>query len=106
MTPKRIFILDGHPAAQSLTRSLAEAYGDAARAAGHEVRAAHLHDLDFDPDYGFGGYENVKPLEPVLERFLDFWREEIEGPLHSVNVMYRKLIAPGELRLVRFQHLH
>ena len=80
MTPKRIFILDGHPAAKSLTRSLAEAYGDAARAAGHEVRTAHLHDLAFDPDYGFGGYENVKPLEPALERFL----EDLEWAEHVV----------------------
>ena len=37
MTPKRIFVLNGHPAETSLNRTLAEAYADAARAAGHEV---------------------------------------------------------------------
>ncbi|MEM9222463.1 MAG: usg protein [Pseudomonadota bacterium] len=46
------------------------------------------------------------PEFPVLERFLEFWRREIEGPLHSVNVMYRKLIAPGEIRVIQFEHLH
>lgn len=27
----------------------------------------HLHDLDFDMDYGFAGYAKQKPLEPDLE---------------------------------------
>ncbi|MEE4361111.1 MAG: NAD(P)H-dependent oxidoreductase [Pseudomonadales bacterium] len=64
---KRIFILDGHPGARSLSRSLAEAYGEAAREAGHEVRMTHLHDLSFDGDRGRAGYAHAKPLEPVLE---------------------------------------
>lgn len=70
MTPKRIFILNGHPAASSLNRTLAESYAQAARDAGHEVRLTNLHDLNFDPDFGFGGYDNVKPLEPELEQVL------------------------------------
>ncbi|MEM8577297.1 MAG: NAD(P)H-dependent oxidoreductase [Pseudomonadota bacterium] len=67
MTPKRIFVLNGHPGETSLCRTLAEAYADGARAAGHEVRVTHLHDLDFDMDYGLGGYTNRKPLEPCLD---------------------------------------
>ena len=63
MEPKRIYVLNGHPAAQSLNRTLAESYADAARAAGHDVRMTHLHDLDFDPDYGFGGYVNQNYVE-------------------------------------------
>ncbi|MEM8974871.1 MAG: NAD(P)H-dependent oxidoreductase [Pseudomonadota bacterium] len=70
MTPKRIFILNGHPAASSLNRTLAESYAQAARDAGHEVRLTNLHDLNFDPDFGFGGYDNFKPLEPELEQVL------------------------------------
>lgn len=50
MSRKRIFILDGHPARQSLCRGLAEAYSDAAQAAGHNVRLVHLNDLAFDMD--------------------------------------------------------
>lgn len=46
------------------------------------------------------------PEFPVLEQFLEFWRDEIEGPLHSVKVVCRKLIAPNTVQLVRFEHLH
>lgn len=79
MTSKRIFILNGHPAESSLNRTLAESYADAAGAAGHEVRITHLHDLAFDPDYGFGGYEKQKPLEAHLEKVLDdiAWSEHV-----------------------------
>ena len=31
----------------------------------------NIHDMAFDMDYGFGGYKNQKPLEPVLEDFLE-----------------------------------
>lgn len=62
---KRIFILDGHPAAKSLSRALAETYAEAARQAGHEVRLVHLHELHFDHDYA-----EKKPLEPVLDQLM------------------------------------
>lgn len=68
--PKRIFIFDGHPAKTSLSRSLAEAYADEARKAGHEVRISHLSQMSFDPDHGHGGYKTTKPLEPCLEETL------------------------------------
>src|SRR4028119_2289150 len=38
------------------------------------------------------------PGFPELSRFLDFWRREIEGPLHSVRVASSALIRPAELR--------
>jgi uncharacterized protein Usg len=38
------------------------------------------------------------PGFPELARFLDFWRREIEGPLHSVRVASAALIRPAELR--------
>lgn len=65
----RIFILNGHPAETSLNKSLSLAYARTAEENGHEVRILHLHDLDFDIDYGFAGYSDVKPLEPDLQRF-------------------------------------
>ena len=49
---------------------------------------------------------DMAPEFPVLEKFLDFWRNEIEGPLHSVNVSCRKLIAPSRYRTVRYEHYH
>lgn len=67
MPGKRIFILDGHPAENSLSRTFAEAYAASARASGHEVRLAHLHDLDFDSDFGVARFSDAKPLEPALE---------------------------------------
>ncbi|MFK7944457.1 MAG: NAD(P)H-dependent oxidoreductase [Paracoccaceae bacterium] len=77
---KRIYILNGHPAENSLSRTLAETYADAARGAGHDVRITHLHDLSFDPDYGFGGYVNKKPLEGGLEKVM----QDIEWSEHMV----------------------
>ena len=66
----RILILNGHPAASSLSRSLAQAYAGAASEAGHEVRISHLHDLSFDSDFGYAGYTHSKPLEPALSNML------------------------------------
>ena len=43
---------------------------------------------------------DLAPEFPELTRFLDFWKREIEGPLHSVRFTHRKLIAPGEWRNV------
>jgi uncharacterized protein Usg len=40
------------------------------------------------------------PNFPVLNKFLDFWLEKIEGPLHSVTVAHAKLIKPAEIRAV------
>ena len=38
------------------------------------------------------------PRFPALARFLDFWRRELEGPLHSVTVAHARLIRPAEIR--------
>jgi uncharacterized protein Usg len=40
------------------------------------------------------------PEFPELHRFLDFWKEKLEGPLHSVRVAHCKLIKPAELRAI------
>lgn len=49
---------------------------------------------------------DLAPEFPVLERFLEFWRRDIEGPLHSVNVSCRNFIAPGRWRTVTYEMLH
>ncbi len=38
------------------------------------------------------------PEFPELHRFLAFWREKLEGPLHSVVVAHSRLIKPAELK--------
>jgi uncharacterized protein Usg len=40
------------------------------------------------------------PDFPELQRFLAFWQEKLEGPLHSVVVAHCKLIKPAEIRPV------
>lgn len=44
--------------------------------------------LDLAPDY------------PKMFEFIEFWKNEIEGPLHSVRFSHRTLIAPNEWRNV------
>jgi uncharacterized protein Usg len=47
------------------------------------------------------------PNFPVLVKFLDFWRRELAGPLHSVTVAHARLIRPSELRAVNGEfYLH
>lgn len=40
------------------------------------------------------------PEFPELQRFLAFWQERLEGPLHSVQVAHSKLIKPAELKAI------
>ena len=43
------------------------------------------------------------PNFPELNGFLNFWRREIEGPLHSVRVASSALVRPAELRYANGQ---
>lgn len=45
-------------------------------------------DYDMFPDF------------PALSKFLGFWREKLEGPLHSVTVAHSRLIKPSEFKSV------
>jgi uncharacterized protein Usg len=40
------------------------------------------------------------PRFPVLNHFLAFWLEKLEGPLYSVTVAHSRLIRPAELRAI------
>ena len=40
---------------------------------------------------------DLAPRFPELRAFLDFWRRELEGPLHSVTVAHSQLIRPAEI---------
>ena len=40
---------------------------------------------------------DLAPRFPELHAFLDFWRRELEGPLHSVTVAHARLIRPAEI---------
>jgi uncharacterized protein Usg len=50
---------------------------------------------------------DIWPEFPVLQKFLAFWRENLEGPLHSVTVAHSRLLGPAEIRAVDgVFHLH
>lgn len=40
------------------------------------------------------------PDFPELNKFLEFWRDKLEGPLHSVTVAHSRLIKPSEFKSV------
>jgi len=44
---------------------------------------------------------DLAPKFPELERFLDFWNRELDGPIHSVEVAHSALIGPSEWRHVK-----
>ena len=41
---------------------------------------------------------DLAPEFPILIKFLAFWREKLDGPLHSVVVGHSKLIKPAEIK--------
>jgi uncharacterized protein Usg len=43
---------------------------------------------------------DLAPRFPELNRFLEFWKKQIEGALFSVTVSHCGLIKPAELRTV------
>jgi uncharacterized protein Usg len=43
---------------------------------------------------------DLAPSFPELQRFLDFWQRELDGPLHSVTVAHQRLITDSELRTI------
>jgi len=42
-------------------------------------------------------YFDLFPKFPELNKFLNFWIEKLDGPLHSVTVAHARLIKPAEL---------
>jgi uncharacterized protein Usg len=48
-------------------------------------------------------FYDVAPDHPRLFKFLDFWRAEIDGIIHSVEIAHQGLISPVEVRLARFE---
>lgn len=46
------------------------------------------------------------PDFPALNVFLEFWRREIEGPLHSVSVTCRQMLSPVDCRMVAYELRH
>lgn len=43
---------------------------------------------------------DLAPNFPEMNGFLKFWQEKLDGPLHSVRYVHRKLISASEWRAV------
>ena len=43
---------------------------------------------------------DLAPDFPEMKTFLKFWREKLDGPLHSVRYTHQRLIGPNEWRRV------
>lgn len=43
---------------------------------------------------------DIAPQFPKLKKFLDFWSENLEGPLHTIRVAHTELIKPAEFSYI------
>ncbi|KAA0682679.1 aspartate-semialdehyde dehydrogenase [Neorhizobium sp. P12A] len=43
---------------------------------------------------------DLAPDFPEMHRFLDFWRDSLDGPLHSIRYTHQRLVGPNEWRRV------
>ena len=43
---------------------------------------------------------DLAPDHPKLFKFVEFWQDTIDGPLHSVRFSHRRLLSSGEWRNV------
>ena len=39
---------------------------------------------------------DLAPDHPKLFKFIEFWQDELDGPLHSVRFVHRKKLGSGE----------
>lgn len=54
----------------------------------------------FLQSYVWQNYD-LAPDFPEMNGFLKFWQEKLEGPIHSVRYVHRKLISASEWRQVK-----
>jgi uncharacterized protein Usg len=69
--------------------------------AGYGLTTAHIFYRRPDHPWLLQSYiwqqYDLCPKFPELQRFLDFWRQKLDGALHSVTVAHSKLIRPAEI---------
>lgn len=44
---------------------------------------------------------DIYPRFPRLYEFLEFWENNLEGPLYGVRIAHARLLTPREFRLLR-----
>ena len=56
----------------------------------------HMPDYpDFLQTYIWQEYD-IAPKFPVLYKFLKFWEDNLDGPIHSVKLASQEIITPGD----------
>jgi uncharacterized protein Usg len=69
--------------------------------AGYGLTTAHIFYRRPDHPWLLQSYiwqqYDLCPKFPELQRFLDFWRQKLDGALHSVTVAHSRLIRPAEI---------
>jgi len=72
--------------------------------AGYGLTTAHIFYRRPDHPWLLQSYVwqeyDLCPIFPELQRFLEFWREKLDGALHSVTVAHSGLIKPAELKAI------
>lgn len=48
-------------------------------------------------------FYDLAPDHPRLFKFLDFWRAEIDGIIHSVEIAHQGRISPAKVRIAQFE---
>ena len=43
---------------------------------------------------------DLAPAFPKLVNFLEFWSENLDGPLYRIRVMHKQLLSPREIRFL------
>lgn len=56
----------------------------------------HAHVLN---TYVWQAYD-LAPDHPKLFKFIEFWQDTLDGPLHSVRFCHRRMLTSGEWRNV------
>ncbi len=85
----------------SVARSDAESYGLTTAQIIYHMPDHH----ELLQDFLWQEYD-LFPAFPELRKFLAFWEEKIEGPVHSITVAHARLITPLELFGLKGTKLH
>lgn len=46
---------------------------------------------------------DIAPKFPKLFKFLDFWKKNLDGPLHKVIIVSKRLVTPAEVKLIQHE---